>query len=200
MNIDKLVRAGRPTPHRDWADSAAGRQVLAKVLASPDPQPVPRARRRVRLILVGAVGLLVAGATGAAAIVAFAPEPPPSWSVPDSSVGCAEERKADSNLAIYRWNEGESPVDVCRRDWLRRTGRVPEKLFACVYRHATDAGVGTGGGVVVIPGDQYNTAAQACESIKMYVAPNDLKPNNTPPTNTPAHPGRASQGTDGGTK
>ena len=189
MNIDKILRVGQSAQPRGWADSVAGRQVLADVGASPDSVPGRRGHRWLRPLLVGAGGLLVVGAAGAAAVVALAPEPPPSWSVPSTSVGCAEERKANANLSIVKWRDGQRPVDVCREDWISRTGKAPERLFACVYRQ--DAGAG--GGVIVIPGDEYATAAEACGSIHMYLAPDNIKPNPAK-TNVPSHPGRVTEG------
>ncbi|GAB3866102.1 hypothetical protein ACFPIJ_13325 [Dactylosporangium cerinum] len=189
MNVDKMIEAGRPAREPGWSEGPQGQRVLQGVLtdAVSVGAGMPRAgtrRRWLRPSLVAGGGLVtVAGAAGAA-VLAFAPEPPPDWKVPGNSIACAAERTKDADLSIRAWRAGDDPVDICRKDWISRTGAAPETLFSCVFKKD-----GTGGGVIVIPGDGISTAAQACETVGMFVAPANLTPAPADP-NIPSPPAR----------
>jgi hypothetical protein len=189
MNVEEMIKAARPAREPGWADGPQGQRVLHRVLAGSGPagsgMSRTRERRRwVRTVLLAGVGLVAMGGAAGAAVVAFAPEPPPEWKVPGNSIACAAERTRDADLSIRSWRVGEDPVDTCRKDWISRTGAAPESLFSCVFKKD-----GSGGGVIVIPGDGFSNAAQACETVGMFVAPANLTPA-PPATNIPPRPAR----------
>ncbi|MCG5435235.1 hypothetical protein [Micromonospora foliorum] len=186
-DIDDLVRRARPAVDTGWARGAEGQRVLTHVLTgTPATSANDRSRRRrwrLRPVLSAAGGVAVLAGTAAAAVVALAPEPPPTWTVPGGTVACANERSAEADLAFQHWTAGTDPADTCRQYWIDTTGTAPEKLFPCVYRKG-----GAGGGVVVIPGDGYGGAAQACATINMFVAPANLVPGPTDTNVSPPRP------------
>ncbi|TDB69587.1 hypothetical protein, partial [Micromonospora sp. KC721] len=175
MNVEEMIKAARPDREPGWSEGAHGQRVLHRVLAGSAPTatgtPHTGPRRWVRLAVVAGVGLVAVTGLAGAAVLAFAPEPPPTWKVPGNSIACAAERTRNADLSIHRWRAGDDPAGICRRDWISRTGTAPETLFSCVFKKG-----GAGGGLVVVPGDGIPTAAQACETIGMFVAPADLTP------------------------
>ncbi|TDB76926.1 hypothetical protein [Micromonospora sp. KC723] len=188
MNVEEMIRAARPDREPGWAEGTQGQRVLHTVLASSAPTAAGSSRtgsrpRWVRPVVVAGVGLVAVTGLAGAAVLAFAPEPPPNWKVPGNSIACAAERTTNADLSIRPWRAGDDPVDICRRDWISRTGTAPETLYSCVFQKG-----GTGGGVVVIPGEGTHHAAQACETVEMFVAPADLVPapadTNIPPRPT----------------
>lgn len=183
MNVEEMIKAARPADDPDWADRPQGQQLLHRVLAVPRSAPGGGVRRRwVRTAMLAGAGLVAVGGAAGAAVAVFAPEPPPGWQVPGSSVACAAERAKDADLSIRAWQPGEDPVAVCRQDWIGRTGTAPDPLFSCVFKKD-----GSGGGVIVIPGGGFREAAQACETVGMFVAPARLTPA-PPATNIPPRP------------
>ncbi|TDC83788.1 hypothetical protein E1193_07630 [Micromonospora sp. KC606] len=183
MNIDEMIKAARPARHPSWSEGPQAERVLRGVLADPaSPRTGAPRSRWARPALVAVVGL--AGVTGlaGAAVLALAPEPPPDWKVPGNSIACAAERTKDADLSIRAWRAGDDPVDTCRQDWISRTGAAPETLYSCVFMKD-----GSGGGVIVIPGDGIGTAAQACATVGMFVAPANLTPAPAN-TNIPTRP------------
>jgi hypothetical protein len=186
MNVDEMIQRARPAAEPGWAGGPQGERVLDRVLAgaaSAAGSPGPwRHRRWARRAMLAGVGLVAAaGATGAA-VIALAPEPPPGWKVPGNSIACAAERSRDADLSIRSWRPGDDPVTICRNDWIGRSGTAPEPLFSCVFKKD-----GTGGGVIVIPGEGIRNAAQACETVGMFVAPAGLVPA-PPDPNVPTRP------------
>lgn len=105
-----------------------------------------------------------------------APLPPASWTVPDSQVACAYERRVNSDLRVVRWAPDKTPVEMCREEMSLLFRIKHRTLYACVYRLENDEG----GAVTVTPGEGYATAAEACQSVHMYVAPEGIAPNPNP--------------------
>lgn len=176
MNIDTMVERARPAQAPGWADSPAGRAVLSDVLSRTRATAADRRRRRIgRLVAVG-VTLGIVGIGAVATAVGFGGEPPEDWTVPEGNVACGEGLVPieNSNLAVFRPKSGVNALDACRDYWQRVENRqAPEPLVACVV--VLEAG--RGGGLIVMPAPGFDSASEACRSVRMYTAPQESVDN-----------------------
>ena len=173
MHIDDTIRRARPTEADGWADSPIGTAVLGAVM-SHSRTGVARSSRRRRLAIVAAAAVVLGSTAAATVAVKYGEEPPKGWQVPHGQVACGDRLSRDANLAIFHPPAGVDAIEACRRYWRDTEGKQPpEPLFGCVYVK-DDA---TGGGMAILPGPGFRTAAEACGSIQMYAAPADAIAN-----------------------
>lgn len=144
--------------------------MLSDVLSRTRTTTVDRRRRRTgRLVAVGVMlGIVAIG--GVATAVGFGGEPPKDWTVPEGLVACGQELAPieTSNLAIFQPKSGMNALDACRDYWRTVENRqVPEPVVACVHVRED----GRGGGLIVMPAPGFDSASDACRSVRMYSAP-----------------------------
>ncbi|MFI5494808.1 hypothetical protein [Actinoplanes sp. NPDC051859] len=168
MNIDHLISSSRPAESSGWSQTTEGNAVLTTILDRSRESEAGRRRLPRKRLIVGMAVAVVLGSTGAATAYAIIGEPPAKWRA-NGQVACGDELSASSSLAIFKVPARMNALDACRAYWRDEAKKpAPEPLIACVFAKG-----GEGGGMAVLPGRKGSTAEKDCNSIGMFVAPDE---------------------------
>lgn len=182
--VERLLRGSRPDLSNGYARGTDGKAVLKDVLTTGQ-RSAKRRRPSLRATLAAtALGVVFVGGATAAIARYDAPIASPEYlPASDSAFVCSTEglqSQAETGL-----EEGEEPVDACRRIWRRVFDEeAPQSLFSCVIGGPTPSTQEpiqppAGKLIYIIDGDKFNNAPETCGSVGLQVAP--VRPSTSSP-------------------